>query len=421
MRILHFSDLHLGIETYGHIDPATGLHTRIQDFVHSLEFVVDLAITQKVDLVLFTGDAYKNCDPNPTHQRELACQIRRLQQAAIPLVIVVGNHDTPTAFGKATSVDIFTALGLENTWVMRRPELLEIETRHGSVQIAGLPWPTRHLLRTYEAYKDLPQAAINEKIIEICQTQIDAFARQIKPQRPAILMAHITAAEAALSGSERTAIIGQDPSLLTSTLANPAFSYVALGHVHKHQNLNPDVSPPVVYAGSIERITFGEEFDEKGVCLVTLIEDQDATHNTWQASYEFIPTPCRRFTTIQVDIPPGSNDPTQILLNALATASIEAAIVRLVYTLPADGSYAIDLSRIHTALGPAHCIAGIIPKVNTPDKIRRASIAEDLAIKDALDRYIDNNSDLEQHRLTLQRYASELEKELDLTTTKAPI
>ena len=131
MRLLHFADLHIGIEAYGHIDPSTGLHTRVQDFVRSLEFVIGLAIREKVDLVLFAGDAYKNCDPSPTHQRELACQIRRLQQAAIPLVIVVGNHDTPTAFGKATSVDIFTALGIEDTWVIRRPQLLEVETRGG--------------------------------------------------------------------------------------------------------------------------------------------------------------------------------------------------------------------------------------------------------------------------------------------------
>jgi exonuclease SbcD len=418
MRLLHFADLHLGIEAYGHIDPSTGLHTRVQDFVRSLEFVIDLAIRQTVDLVLFAGDAYKNCDPSPTHQRELACQIRRLQQAAIPLVIVVGNHDTPTAFGKATSVDIFTALGIEDTWVIRRPQLLEVETRGGPLQIAGLPWPTRHLLRTHEAYKDLPQAAVNEKIIEICQTQIDEFARQLNPQQPAVLMAHITAAEAALSGSERTALIGQDPTLLTSALANPAFSYVALGHVHKHQNLNPDASPPVVYAGSIERITFGEEFDEKGVCLVTLEQDPTSGQGPWRASYEFIPTDCRRFTTIQADIPSGAEDPTQILLDAVTTAQITDAIVRLIYTYPADGRYAVDLTRIHTALQAAHHIAGIIPKAAVPAKIRRASIAEDLILKDALDRYIDNNPNLEAHRLILQRYASELERELDMSPAK---
>ena len=110
LTFLHFADLHLGVENYGRLDPATGLHTRIQDFAQSLSTAFDLAIEEEVDLVVFAGDAYKTCDPNPTHQREFARQLRRLQQASIPIVLIVGNHDTPAAFGKATSIDIFGAL-----------------------------------------------------------------------------------------------------------------------------------------------------------------------------------------------------------------------------------------------------------------------------------------------------------------------
>ncbi len=32
MRLLHFSDLHIGMENYGRVDPATGLSTRLGDF-----------------------------------------------------------------------------------------------------------------------------------------------------------------------------------------------------------------------------------------------------------------------------------------------------------------------------------------------------------------------------------------------------
>ncbi|WP_200907442.1 metallophosphoesterase family protein, partial [Ardenticatena maritima] len=69
-RILHFSDLHIGTENYGRINPETGLSTRLEDFLRAFDFVVDYALENDVDLVLFTGDAFKNRDPSPTHQRE---------------------------------------------------------------------------------------------------------------------------------------------------------------------------------------------------------------------------------------------------------------------------------------------------------------------------------------------------------------
>jgi exonuclease SbcD len=69
MRILHFSDVHIGVENYGRPDPETGLSTRLADFLDTLDEVVDYALENKVDLALFCGDAYKSRDPSQTHQR----------------------------------------------------------------------------------------------------------------------------------------------------------------------------------------------------------------------------------------------------------------------------------------------------------------------------------------------------------------
>ena len=52
-------------------------------------------------------------------------------------------------------------------------------------------------------------------------------------------------------------------------LADPAWD-VALGHIHKHQSLNGDAHPPVIYSGSIERIDFGEEHELKGWVVATV-------------------------------------------------------------------------------------------------------------------------------------------------------
>ena len=71
MRVLHFADLHLGGENYSRIDPATGLSTCFGDFLASLDEVVEFALENEIDLVLFCGDAYKSRDPSQTHQRAL--------------------------------------------------------------------------------------------------------------------------------------------------------------------------------------------------------------------------------------------------------------------------------------------------------------------------------------------------------------
>ena len=106
MRILHFSDLHIGVENYGQTDPETGLSTRLADFLSSLDEVVDYALTEDVDLVLLAGDAYKGRDPSQTHQREFAKRLARLSEAAIPTFLLVGNHDLPNAVSRATAVEI---------------------------------------------------------------------------------------------------------------------------------------------------------------------------------------------------------------------------------------------------------------------------------------------------------------------------
>ena len=103
MKILHFADLHLGVESYGRIDPETGLSSRFLDFLSALDKLVDYALENEVDLVLFCGDAYKTRDPSPTQQREFAKRINRLSTIGITVFLLIGNHDLPNAIGRATT------------------------------------------------------------------------------------------------------------------------------------------------------------------------------------------------------------------------------------------------------------------------------------------------------------------------------
>ena len=139
MRLLHFSDIHIGMENYGKLDPETGLSSRLVDFFNTFDFIVDKALEENVDAVVFAGDAYKTRDPNPTQQRGFGERISKLAKK-IPVILVVGNHDTPNATGKANTLDIYSALEIDNVWVSRKPELLKIPTKSGELQVITLPW-----------------------------------------------------------------------------------------------------------------------------------------------------------------------------------------------------------------------------------------------------------------------------------------
>ncbi len=72
IRLMHFADVHFGVENYGRFDPATGLPSRLVDFRDALNAAIDIALEANVELAVFAGDAYKTRDPNQTHQREFA-------------------------------------------------------------------------------------------------------------------------------------------------------------------------------------------------------------------------------------------------------------------------------------------------------------------------------------------------------------
>ena len=403
-KALHLADIHIGMENHGRIDPDTGLHTRLQDFVKCLDFAVETGLKEQVDLVLFAGDAYRTCDPNPTHQRAFAAQFRRFSDAGIPVVMIVGNHDNPVSFGKATSIDIFGTLNMHDVRIAARPERLIIDTKSGKAQVACLPWPTKSTLMTQEQYKGLSETEVRTKIEDICTQIIQTFAEEMTPEYPAFLMSHITATDAKLAGTERAAVIGHDPTILTSALANPAFDYVALGHVHKFQDLNPSGNPHVVYPGSVERVDFGEEHETCGFCIVEY-------EGKGETSYRFIETPARPFVTIDVDIPP-DEPPTEYMIRAIKRRDLTDAVVRVIYTVAEEQQHLVNLKEVRDLLEKAFLVASIIRKTEAPERVRRASVSEELSLQEALDRYFENNPGLKPFVEDMKSYALQLEHEL---------
>jgi exonuclease SbcD len=404
IKLLHFADLHLGVENYGRIDPATGLSTRLVDFLRAYDQVVDYALENDISLVIFAGDAYKTRDPNPTYQREFARRIRRISASGIPIVLVAGNHDTPSAVGRANTVEIYATLEVENVHVAKKPEVFAIETKDGPVQVMALPWVIRSALVAHDEYKNKNLEEINQLILDRITNIVegpDGLISQLDPALPTILAAHATI-QGAVYGSERSVMLGQEVILPPSLAKNSAFDYVALGHIHKHQVLNEH--PPVIYAGSIERIDFGEEREDKGFVVAEL--------ERGQASYQFVKTDARRFVTIEVDAQ--GDDPTAEILGAIAAHEIEDAVVRIIIHTAVEKEPLINEDEIRRVLAGAFHIAAIVKDVER--KVRLClgdQPVEEMTPRQMLERYFQVKQITPQRTELLLEHAEEIFRELE--------
>jgi len=398
MKILHFADLHLGVESYGRLDPATGLSTRLGDFLSALDQLVDYSLESGVDLVLFCGDAYRSREPTQTQQWEFARRINRLATNGIPVFLLIGNHDLPNAVGRATSTEIFDTLAVKNVYVSNRPQIHTIPTKSGKVQIVSLPWLRRSALLIREETKNLPFDQINQKLQQVLTGVIAAKAKELDPELPAVLAAHVWVAGSKV-GSERTMTIGQEHALMLSNVAHPAFDYIALGHIHKHQVLSQ--SPPVVYAGSLERLDFGEAEDEKGFYLVEIGEGEAAGKRA--VSFDFHPVVGRRFLTVNATIEAGDVEPTATVLRAIAERADEVkdAVVRLNISLPSGVEGELRGSDIRNALGEAHYFT-IAKDIKREARVRLGGMAaEEIIPLDALKTYLQSREGLSPERARL--------------------
>jgi exonuclease SbcD len=400
IRVLHFADLHIGMENYGRLDPATGLNGRVMDFLRRLNDVVDYALGNEIDIVLFAGDAYKNRDPNSTYRREFARRIKRLADAGIPAVLLVGNHDLPAQERRASSIDIFRTLDVPNILVANHDRLHLVETRRGTpLQVATVPYPVRQRLLAHDEYKDKTIAELDQLVQELVADNIRALAEQVDPQLPAVLMGHFSVSEAKL-GSERTVMLGRDVVVLKSVLADPIWDYVALGHIHRHQQLNAGQHPPIVYAGSLERVDFGEEKETKGF----VVADIERGHTHW----EFHPTQARPFVTIRADVREAP-DPLVTLLDTVAEHEFSDAIVRIIVQAHAEQEGLLREADIRRALDEAYYVAGIVKEVERTYRQRLGGESpEELTPPELLARYFESRGVPQERIETLLHHAGEI-------------
>lgn len=316
--MLHMADIHLGV-ILGPIDPETRLNGRVLDYLDMLDATLDYAEDNKADIIIVAGDCFHKPNPDPTYLREFGERVVRMGEIA-PTVIVVGNHDLPGSIERASSVDIFDTLVVPGVTIGWQYEVHKIKTKAGLVQIATAPWPRR---ADFLSPKEIRNRETSRPVYKrrLAQ-QILSLADQVDAEYPAILAGHFTVT-GSMYGSELMLAIEDAAEVDLDVLSvSNIWDYVALGHIHIHQDINyGNEGPPIVYSGSLERVDFGDENDSKGFVWCEI--DGDVVE------YEFVEVDARPYVTIRADVV-GKSNPSKYVLSKIRKLDLEHAIVRVI-------------------------------------------------------------------------------------------
>lgn len=406
IKFIHLSDIHIGFETYGKINTVTGRNTRLEDVLNSLDFIFDTAIKESVELVLISGDVFHRENPHPTEETEFAKRIARLvRERDTNVVIVLGNHDYPTSFGKAAAVEIFPALNLDKVLIARKPDVHTVKLKNKVIQIACLPWARKSTLLSKDEYKSLSpeevRVEIENKLIHIVRNLITRIDKSL----PAVFVGHVALREAEFSGTEMGSLFSSDPSIPKAELLQPVLNYVALGHIHKFQNLNQGHTPPIVYSGSIERIDFSEEKEKKGFVIGEIFK---GPRGGWECKFEFRETPARKFLTIELS---ERDKDIETIIKNIGQEDIKDSVIKIKYRV-SRLNQKLDEKRIRDILSDAYMIK-IEKIVEDTEKRIRSQISKTMDIMEALEKYIGTKPGIKHIAEDMKKYARKLIEELE--------
>jgi exonuclease SbcD len=225
------------------------------------------------------------------------------------------------------------------------------------------------------------------------------MADKIDPSHHAVLAAHLFVGGSEVARSFIPHSMGE-PFAERALFARPPFDYVALGHIHRYQDLNHGLAPSVVYSGSIIRTDFSEEKDKKGVVIVEIGEN---------VRHKFIELKrVRSFVTLECDLT-GEVDVEGAIRNSAMGRNIKDAVVRVIYRIESDKP-PIKNSIFNNILEGAYIISPVrrtIDSVRKNDRRENESITEHNPL-DSLALYIDIDQSYTDRKKELLETASEL-------------
>ena len=315
MKILHFADAHIDTNRSGKKDPATGLPERSIDYINALDKIIETAINEKVKMVLFSGDTYRSHTTIPVYQKIWETRIRKLSDNGIFTILLTGNHDISPSITSPSSMQEFETLGIANVILIDKPTILYPGQLNGlPVQIIGIPYIQKsQLLRNFKDSQN-----VNLDFENVLMELINKFIESLNPEIPTIAMGHFSIQGATFS-SEQIIRFGADIVINKALFQSDLIDYVALGHIHKFQNVNEGKYPAMIYSGSIEKNDFGEINDDKGFIMVDL--------ERCKTTYEFRKLEGREYIDLEAEL----TDTIEIkdFMDSIKTINGKNAIIRI--------------------------------------------------------------------------------------------
>ncbi len=257
MKLLHTADWHAGRNLRG--------IERTPEIRAALEEIVQIAKSEAVDAVLVAGDIYDM--PNPSAEAENAVYdfFLALGEAKIPSVVIAGNHDSPQRLESVAG--LLSKVRVHLLGVVR-PDLraTQLELGDEKLVVAGLPFLSeRRLIKAADLLQAPDIGEWRQKYRDGMRFFVSHLTKDFRADAVNILMLHTTLDGGALSNSEYSFHVSNSYCLDPQSFPSSA-QYVALGHLHKPQELG--VAPPVQYSGSIVQLDFGEAGEQKRVNLI---------------------------------------------------------------------------------------------------------------------------------------------------------
>ena len=258
MRLLHTSDWHVGKAIRG--------RSRAAEHQAVLAEVAGIAERESVDLVVVAGDLFDTATPTPEAERIVYRALLDLAAGGRPVVVVAGNHDSAQRLGAVAPLS--EASGIHVASAIRPPGdggVLEIEAGGELAQVALLPFPSQRYVVTADLLLSGDaadaHAAYADRVVRILKMLTGGF----RADTANLVVGHLMVMGGTMGGGERGAHTVFD-YWVPATAFPGATQYVALGHLHRPQQLAGPV--PLHYCGAPLQLDFGETANDPQINVV---------------------------------------------------------------------------------------------------------------------------------------------------------
>lgn len=369
MKILHTSDWHIG----NYPGPEqNGINLRGKDIYDCLQFMTDKAIEQKPDLIVISGDIFHAAkvwaDRGLNETYNAIGIIKKLSEIA-PVCVMRGtpNHDGDEQFNMLK--EVFKEEAAITVFDSPRAEV--IGTRSGNVSVAALPGFDKGVFRA--KFPGLSKEEENQVFTQELGNIVMSLKAMCELGYPSILMSHYTVPGCNTESGQTQFLAQFEPVLLPEALDAAGFDLVALGHIHRPQQV-PSCQN-TFYSGAINAMNFNDEGQERGFWI----------HDLVAGSHDFIKTPSRELVTFHFD----DEDVTAINNGGLELSAqtwwegkggVQNKIVRVLYSCTDENNKAFNKALLEKKLyeDGAFWVQEI-----TPEKITITANRNDLSEKNS--------------------------------------